>query len=414
MTNDRKFLEALISIIGISNNKKLTLEKELNKILLVIVDCLKVKSGSILLLNGKGMMEVAASTKSRIVGVKQSLDDDSPTAWVAKNKKSLYIDSAAKCDYNLKRFKHYSGDAFFIAPVINNDRVIGVISVTDKIGSDTFGRDEREILINIAGQVIIALENNRMARSLEKKSKDLRKKNLELKKLEKLRTELFNMLIHDLKGPLSEVVANLDILSYTVKGEGIEFVETAQSGCSNLFNLVADLLDVSRLEEGKMPIVYEQLIPRDIIREANAGLIMSVKSKGANFMEDFPADDDLTFEGDRSLLIRVYQNLLTNAISYTPKGEIIKVGYKYPDPENIEFFIEDKGPGVPEEFRDEIFCKFSQIDEKFEGRVYTTGLGLNFCKKAVNAHGGMISVESLKDKGSRFYFRVPVKQVKKR
>ncbi len=404
MTNDRKFLEALISIIGISNNKKLTLEKELNKILLVIVDCLKVKSGSILLLNGKGMMEVAASTKSRIVGVKQSLDDDSPTAWVAKNKKSLYIDSAAKCDYNLKRFKHYSGDAFFIAPVINNDRVIGVISVTDKIGSDTFGRDEREILINIAGQVIIALENNRMARSLEKKSKDLRKKNLELKKLEKLRTELFNMLIHDLKGPLSEVVANLDILSYTVKGEGIEFVETAQSGCSNLFNLVADLLDVSRLEEGKMPIVYEQLIPRDIIREANAGLIMSVKSKGANFMEDFPADDDLTFEGDRSLLIRVYQNLLTNAISYTPKGEIIKVGYKYPDPENIEFFIEDKGPGVPEEFRDEIFCKFSQIDEKFEGRVYTTGLGLNFCKKAVNAHGGMISVESLKDKGSRFYF----------
>jgi len=109
------------------------------------------------------------------------------------------------------------------------------------------------------------------------------------------------MLIHDLKGPLSEVVANLDILSYTVKGEGIEFVETAQSGCSNLFNLVADLLDVSRLEEGKMPIVYEQLIPRDIIREANAGLIMSVKSKGANFMEDFPADDDLTFEGDRSL-----------------------------------------------------------------------------------------------------------------
>jgi len=183
MTNDRKFLEALISIIGISNNKKLTLEKELNKILLVIVDCLKVKSGSILLLNGKGMMEVAASTKSRIVGVKQSLDDDSPTAWVAKNKKSLYIDSAAKCDYNLKRFKHYSGDAFFIAPVINNDRVIGVISVTDKIGSDTFGRDEREILINIAGQVIIALENNRMARSLEKKSKDLRKRISNLKSL---------------------------------------------------------------------------------------------------------------------------------------------------------------------------------------------------------------------------------------
>ncbi len=413
MTHDRKFLEALISIIAISNNKKLTLEKELNNMLLVIVDCLQVKSGSILLIKRNGMMEVAASTKARIVGIKQPLDDSSPTAWVVRNKKPLYIDSAAKCDYILKRFKNYSGDAFFIAPVINDGRVTGVISVTDKIGSDTFGRDEREILINIAGQVIIALENNRMAKSLEKKSKDLRKKNLELEKLEKLRTELFNMLIHDLKGPLSEIVANLDILSYTVKGEGVEFVETAQSGCSNLYNLVADLLDVSRIEEGKMPIVFEPLIPGDIINEANAGLIMSVKSKGANFVEDFPADDDLPFEGDRSLLIRVYQNLLTNAISYTPKGEIIRVGYKYPDSENIEFFIEDKGPGVPEEFRDEIFGKFSQIDNKFEGRVYTTGLGLNFCKLAVNAHGGMIAVESLKEKGSRFYFRIPLKQVGK-
>ncbi len=163
-----------------------------------------------------------------------------------------------------------------------------------------------------------------------------------------------------------------------------------------------------------MPILYENLCPMDMIHEANAGLIMSVKSKGANFIEDFPEGDLLSFEGDRSLLTRVLQNLLTNAISYTPQGERITVGYKYPDPKNVEFFIEDKGPGIPEEFREEIFGKFSQIDKKFEGRIYTTGLGLNFCRMAVLAHGGMISVEGVEGKGSRFYFRIPIKQAKKK
>jgi len=414
MTNDRKFLEALISIIDISNNKKLSLEEKLNNILLVIADCLNIKCGSIMLIKNRGMIEVVASTNPEIVGIKKVHDDDSPSAWVVKNKKPLYIDHAAKSNYISKRYKHYSGDAFFIAPVINNGRVIGVITVTDKVGADVFSLDERDILINIAGQVIIALENSSMAESLKKKGKDLKKKNLELKRLEKLRTELFNMLIHDLKGPISEIVANLDILSYVIKGEEIEFVETAQTGCNNLFNLVANMLDVSRLEEGKMPIVYEHLNPRDMIHEANAGLIMSVKSKEANFVEDFPKEDNTTFDGDRSLLTRVFQNLLTNAISYTPQGEVIQVGFSYPDSNQIEFFIEDKGPGVPEEFREEIFDKFSQIDKKFEGRVYTTGLGLNFCKMAVKAHGGMISVESAKDKGSRFYFRIPVRQVDKK
>lgn len=415
MSYDKQFCQALVSIIETSSNKKLALEKKLNRILLSIVDCLQVKSGSIMLLKKGKVLEVAASTNARLMGIHQSLDEASPSVWVAKNKKPLYIDHAANGRGRENRFTHYSGDAFFIAPVIDAGKVIGVISVTDKIGSDSFSRDEREILINIAGQVIIALENSRMVKSIAQKSRDLKKKNAELKKLEKLRTELFNMLIHDLKGPISEIVANLDILSYVVKGEGIEYVETAQNGCNTLYNLVTNLLDVSRLEEGKLPIIYEQLSPADIIHEANAGLIMSVKSKGANFVEDFAVQgDEILFEGDRSLLTRVLQNLLTNAISYTPQGEVIRVGFRPYDQKQIEFFVEDRGPGVPAPFREDIFDKYSQLDKKFNGRVYTTGLGLHFCKLAVNAHGGTIAVEDAKEKGSRFYFRIPSCRVQKR
>ena len=163
-----------------------------------------------------------------------------------------------------------------------------------------------------------------------------------------------------------------------------------------------------------MPIIYEALNPAEIIHEANAGLIMSVKSKGANFVEDFPGQaESMVFEGDRSLLTRVLQNLLTNAISYTPQGETITVGFRPYDEKTLEFFVSDRGPGVPEPFRQEIFEKFSQLDKKFKGQVYTTGLGLNFCKLAVNAHGGSIAVEDAKEKGSRFYFRIPVCRVQK-
>ena len=397
-------LEVLTCIADISNSTKLGFKEKLNQILLEIVSCMQVKKGSIMLLKDRKNLEVLASTNPGIIGATQSLEADSPSAWVFKNKKPLYVDSASHCELPIGRFIHYRGEAFFLVPLISNGRSIGVINVTEKIGSDMFNIAEREILLHIVGHIIIALENNRLADSLKKNQRQLEKKNFELRKLEKLRTELFNMLIHDLKGPISEIVASLDILSYTITDENITFVETAKTGCNTLFSMISNLLDIARLEEGKLPLLYENINPVELIKEALARLLVSVRSKELKFEEQLPEGADLTFQGDRSLLVRVLQNLITNAIQHSPQGETITIGFQPAKQGAIEFFVKDNGPGISAQCQEEIFDKFTQLNKNTDGRMYTAGLGLAFCKMVIHAHGGAIGVESDGHSGSVFCF----------
>jgi two-component system sensor histidine kinase KdpD len=100
---------------------------------------------------------------------------------------------------------------------------------------------------------------------------------------------------------------------------------------------------------------------------------------------------------------------LTNAINYSPAGEKIEVGFDFPESSNIEFFVIDKGPGVPPEHKKKIFEKYFQLENRSKGRTHNTGLGLAFCKMAVEAHKGKIGVSSGDMGGSRFSFTLPLK-----
>jgi two-component system sensor histidine kinase KdpD len=409
MTREQRILEVLLAITNISNNNRLPFEEKLHQVLLEVVNCLQVQRGSIMLLKGRKALEVAASTNPALVGMKQLLDQESPSAWVVKNKAPLYVDKNTDREGLRNGSRSYEKSAFLLAPVISNNKVIGVLNVTDKIGDDLFDKVEQEILLEVAGQVIGAVENQRLAESLKKSRKTLQKKNLQLNKLEKLRTDLFNMLIHDLKGPISEVVANLDILSYTLEGEDHQFVESAQIGCDTLQTMVANLLDIARLEEGKLRLICEKIDPEDLVREALGRLVRVSKMRELEFAEKFPpGEGKLYFPGDRGMLLRVLQNLLSNAISYSPAGETVDIGFECVKSSKIRFFVKDSGPGVPEEYQEAVFEKFIQLDKKADGRTYTTGLGLAFCKMAVKAHKGKIGVKTVEPTGSRFWFELPV------
>jgi K+-sensing histidine kinase KdpD len=409
MTREKRIVEILLAINNISKDDKLPFEEKLHRILLEIADCLKAKRGSIMLLKGPKTLEVAASTHPQLVGLKQSLDEKSASAWVVKNKVPLYVDKDTENQAFRTRSTNYEKTAFLLAPIVRNNRVIGVLSITDKMGEDVFDKQEREMLLDVSGQVITALENERLAQSLRKSRKMLQKKNHELERLEKLRTDLFNMLIHDLKGPLSEVVANLDILSYTLEGDNRQFVESAQIGCDTLQAMVGNLLDVARFEEHKLKLIYEKIDPGDLVTEALGRLARAGKAKEVELVEKFPScESKAGITGDRGILVRVFQNLLSNAIRYSPAGETIDVGFAYLNPGKVEFFVRDRGPGVPAECRELIFEKFRQLDKKTDGRVYTSGLGLAFCKMAVQAHKGKIGVRPGAPTGSDFWFSIPL------
>lgn len=408
---ENHLIDTLDAVNRISQNPRLDLNRKLKEILAEIVKCMGTRSGSVMIVKSRKQLEVTAATNPELVGLRQPLDSDSPSAWVVRNKKTLNVDVDHESPFYKGENSRYEKDAFLIAPIMSNNRVIGVVSVTDKLGPDRFMVQEQKILLSMAGQVIGALENHRLAEALKKKKSDLKKKNAQLMRLEKIRTELFNMLIHDLKGPISEIVANLDILSYTVMDENKEYVATAQHGCDTLFRMISDLLDIARMEDGTLKLLIERIDPMDLVNEALSRIQTMADSRGVKLTTRTPSlDKDVVLLGDRGLLLRVLQNLLTNAIHHSPPGAEVEAGFELEENGAASFFVKDQGPGIAPKYQEAIFDKFFQITKGGDGRKYTAGLGLAFCKMAVTAHNGAIGVESDGSLGSLFRFRIPMEQ----
>ena len=402
MNSNENLLNAIIEITKISNDTHLDFNEKMDRILQFIVKHIRTAKGSIMIVKGRNKLEVVASTNKAIIGMKQPLQSDSPSARVVKTKKPLYSTFPKSDDPSTQT--RYQKDAFYIIPVFSNKKVIGVINLTDKIGEDAFSEQEQALMLELSGYFISAIETHRLAETLKESRKTLRNKNMQLKKLEKLRSDLFHMLIHDLKGPISEVVANLDILTYTAHGENMEYVTAAQSGCDTLYRMISDLLDIARLEEGSLELIKEKLIPEELIQEAISRLPSFAQIKNVTLQTRFPDTENVTLFGDRMLLLRVLQNLIINAIDYSPKGETIHLGYESDDKGKLTFYVQDNGPGIPPEYQKSIFDKYFQAKHKLQKIIYSTGLGLAFCKLAVETHKGQIFVESDGANGSCFKF----------
>jgi two-component system sensor histidine kinase KdpD len=132
------------------------------------------------------------------------------------------------------------------------------------------------------------------------------------------------------------------------------------------------------------------------------------KTRGVELMEYVPSStNESSFQGDRGILLRVMQNLLVNAIQHAPQASKVEAGFEQSG-DMISFYVQDSGPGIAPEFQEAIFNKFFQITKKKDGRRYSTGLGLTFCKLALDAHHGFILVESDGVKGSRFTLSIPI------
>lgn len=400
-------LKALMSLMEMPQRPRSSFRTRLQRIINQVVECMQSERGSIILLRGRKTLEIVASTASDLVGIRQRLEDDSPSAWVYKNKRILYVAPGVDPLPACRRQSHYRKEAFLVAPILSNNRVIGLLTITEKKGDDAFSNEEQELFLAMASQVISAIEHQRLSDDLRRKRHQLSRKNAQLKNLEKIRTDLFNMLVHDLKGPISEVVGNLDILSYLITGENLEYVQAAQSSCDTLFRMISDLLDITRLEEGTLRLVMERIEPRDLIHEAVLRLNGMAGARGITLREDIPSSEsppDLI--GDRGLLLRVMQNLLINAVQHSPSGSAVTAGCDQHDHE-VRILVKDEGPGIAPQYQNAIFDKFFQITRKRDGRRYSTGLGLTFCKMAIEAHHGSIRVESDGQSGSRFIISLP-------
>ena len=230
----------------------------------------------------------------------------------------------------------------------------------------------------------------------------------ELRELEAMRDSLVHMIVHDMRSPLTAMHGYLELLEMMdgdgLSDKGADFLHQVRNSTDTLIEMVSDLLDVNKMESGEMPLSPEECDLAALAREATSKLS---SLKGARVLSVHAPEEAEIVKCDPGLILRVIQNLLGNALKFTPDGGSVQAAIR-PGEESVRVVVQDTGPGVPPEYHEKIFEKFGQVEMREQKQKHSTGLGLTFCKLAVEAHGGQIGVDSEVDKGSTFWFELPL------
>lgn len=231
-----------------------------------------------------------------------------------------------------------------------------------------------------------------------------------MRELEKVRDDLMKMIVHDLKSPLTTVLATLEMVTDgdfgAISSEQRRALGDAESKAEDLLALIEDLLEVARLEETTITLQVAPTAPAALLSEIVHEWRLRFQQEGITVRVDV-ADDVPVFEADPTLLRRVFANLIQNAVTHTARAVELQLLARA-EGQGVLFTVADNGPGIPKEYQELIFRKFEQVRTPNAPRVRSSGLGLAFCKLAVEAHGGRIWVQSEEGKGSAFHFWLPL------
>ncbi len=228
----------------------------------------------------------------------------------------------------------------------------------------------------------------------------------QLRRSEEMRDALVHMMVHDLRSPLSAMLMYVELMKENVDGfsdqELSNDLEEMRSGVRVLANMVSNVLDVNRCESAEMPVRYDSVDLHAIATEA----IASLGRAGTTCVTLRPSAEPVWVMADADLIRRVIANLVGNAVKFTPAGEQVLVDAAR-RVVGAPVTVTDEGPGISTQHHQRIFEKFAQMDNGNNKAAASRGLGLTFCKLAVEAHGGSIGVENGALGGSVFWFTLP-------
>lgn len=381
--------------------------EKLQKIVDIITEFLNVKRCSIMIVNPEDLtIEVKAATNPEIIGFKRKLCDVSISTRTLIDDEPFYVDTKRRSFFQPLEYSQYQSEDSLSIPIKYFDKKLGVINLTDSKEGKPFTLEHEVIAADIAQHLAPYIYAEQIKNALEKKTKKLEEANKRLIELDELKTNLTSFIVHDLKGPISTIMANLDMLSYEpLSPEQFEYVYLAIEDIHRLQNMVMNILDVLKIEEGKITIYREET---DIYTIAQREISSLKNVMARRNIEPLLKGDHHICYIDENLISRVITNLLRNALEHSPDGGKIIVSIQYDsDKRETVVSVADHGKGVSDDIKTRIFDKFFRAQEDALHRKTSTGLGLTFCKLVVEAHGGRIWVEDAKNGGANFIFTIP-------
>lgn len=227
--------------------------------------------------------------------------------------------------------------------------------------------------------------------------------------LEQMREDLAHMIVHDLRNPLGSIMSSLRLIHTSLMEDDetlsmVRLLNIAMRSGQKLYRLIDSLLDLGRLEAGETELKKKLVSPESLVQETIEQIQPSALSRGQTIVARVTPDLPKVL-ADSDMILRVLTNLLDNAVKFTPRKGHTTLSVEQAAEEML-FAISDTGPGIPPEYRQRVFDRFARL-ENAKG-IKGTGLGLAFCKLAVEAHGGRIWAESEMGHGTTFYFTLPL------
>jgi len=260
-----------------------------------------------------------------------------------------------------------------------------------------------------SGVMIVARDVTDRKRAEEK----IKRQNIKLKKLDRIKTDFLNVTSHELRTPMAAMKGYIQMLSKQKLGdvtpEQKDALNVVLRNTNRLDNLIEEILDISRLESGTMKFIPEKTDVTEMIREVVETMQASADLKNIKINTELEEIPELIIDQER--IKQVLMNLVNNSIKFSPHDSTINLCTKMKK-DNVLFELQDFGRGIPKNKQKKIFERFYQVDSGMDRKFGGVGLGLSISQGIVNAHGGKIWVGSTVGKGSIFKFSIPIQSVK--
>ena len=249
----------------------------------------------------------------------------------------------------------------------------------------------------------------RVAKDISEKKRFQRR----LRELDRMKSDFVSNVSHELRTPLTAIKGSVDNMIDGITGplneKQMRYLVRIKSNADRLGRLITDLLDLSKIEAGKIDLRPAYLAVNLLAREV-VEVFRSVAAEKLINLELVSPEDSIQAWGDKDKVIQILMNLVGNALKFTPLHGEITIAIEKLDAEWVKFSVADTGPGIPAEEAAKIFDKFYQVEQSNKQKTRGTGLGLAISKALVDMHGGEIWIESGVDRGSVFSFTLPARR----
>lgn len=317
--------------------------------------------------------------------------------WVARSGEKILCNDVTQ-DLRYLAYEYHSTKSELATPIKIDGRVIGVLNVEDT-KLHTFDETDAVVLETLADQLGITIKNAKLY-------DEIQKANLKLMELDSMKSEFLGIVSHDFRSPLSSIIlAGKSLL----KNEAIqdqprikEYLHIIVDQANRLNQLAEDTLSITKLESGQLSYYFKIINVERLIQDA----VSMVKFSSRHTFEYSVHPDVAFIKGDQTKLRQVVQNLISNAVKYSPAGGKVTVNVSLDESDQILFTVSDQGIGVPPDQIGRLFQKFSRIDNEQSRGIKGAGLGLWICREVVEAHGGKIWIESELNKGTSVKFTI--------